>query len=303
MFGFANRTNLIQPTRQIIVRVFVYSSLYLSVAGVAMVYISCLLHGLPFDPVAAAILVLVVFAVYNLNRKTDEDEDAINHTERYAFTKEYEAILFRSAIGAYVIALCLSALQGLDSLFVTIVPLVAGIVYSVPLFPAGFGFRRLKEVPLMKSLVVALSWAVPPALLPVFHADLSASASTGIAGIFFFFLVFINTVVFDIRDVEGDLASAVKTLPTILGPQRTLLLLTAVNVTIGAALVLAGGLLLDLYPVLLLAAGTVYAQGYLLCFHRLVREKLLFELFADGQFILLAVVLYLLTLVVPHLPL
>ncbi len=264
-----------------------------------MVYISCLLHGLPFDPVAAAILMLIVFAVYNLNRKTDEDEDAINHTERYAFTKEYEGTLFRSAIGAYVIALCLSALQGLDSLFITTIPLIAGIVYSVPLFPARFGFRRLKEVPLMKSLVVAFSWAIPPALLPVCHACLPGGAATGIAGIFFFFLVFINTVVFDIRDVEGDLASGVKTLPTILGSRRTLILLTAMNAVVGVALMLAGGLLPGLHPVLLLAAGTAYAQGYLLCFQRFGTEKLSFELLADGQFILLAVTLYLLTLAAP----
>lgn len=301
MFGFADRAIFIQPTRQIVVQVFVYSSLYLSVAGMAMVYISCLLHDLPFDPVAAAILMLVVFAVYNLNRKTDEDEDAINHAERYAFTKEYETVLFRSAIGAYVIALCLAAIQGFDSLFVTTIPLIAGIVYSVPLLPARFGFRRLKEVPLMKSLVVAFSWAVPPALLPACHAGLSAGAATCIAGIFFFFLVFINTVVFDIRDVEGDLASGIKTLPTILGSERTLYLLTAMNVTIGAALVLAGGLLPRFHLVLLLATGIGYVQGYLLCFHRLMKEKLLFELLADGQFILLAGIPYLLTLVVPHL--
>lgn len=302
MFGFSNRATLIQPTLEIVFQFFVYSSLYLSVAGMAMVYISCLLHDLPFDPVAATILMLVVFAVYNLNRKTDEDEDAINHAERYAFTKEYETVLFRSAIGAYVIALCLAAFQGFDSLLVTTIPLVAGIVYSVPLFPPGFGFRRLKEVPLMKSLVVAFSWAAPPALLPACHAGLPAGAATCIAGIFFFFPVFINTVVFDIRDVEGDLASGIKTLPTILGPQRTLLLLTAMNVIIGTTLVLAGGLLPGIYPVLLLATGIGYVQGYLLCFHRLVEEKLLFELLADGQFILLAAFLYILTLVVPHLP-
>lgn len=267
-----------------------------------MVYISCLLHGLPFDPVAAAILMLVVFAVYNLNRKTDEDEDAINHTERYAFTKEYEVILFLSAVGAYISALCLSFIQGIDSLFVTTVPLVAGIVYSVPLFPARLGFRRLTEVPLMKSLIVAFSWAVPPALLPVLHAGLPAGFATGIVAAFFFFLVFINTVVFDIRDVEGDMASGVKTLPTILGPRRTLLLLTGMNLAAGAALVLVGGFLSGVYPALLLAAGIGYVQGYLLCFHRLVKEKLLFELFADGQFILLAIILYLLTLAVQYLP-
>lgn len=299
MFGFVNRTYLIQPTYQIVVHLVVYSSLYTAAMMAAMVYISCLLQGLPFDPVATAIMMLVVFAVYNLNRKTDEDEDAINHTERYSFTKKYESILFRSAICAFAVASCLSALQGPGSLFITTIPLVAGIIYSVPLFPARFGFRRLKEVPFVKSLIVAFSWAVPPALLPVCHAGLPAGAATGIVGTFFFVQIFTNTVIYDMRDLEGDTASGVRTIPTILGSGRTLTLLTAMNVTVGAALVLAGGLLPGLHPVLLLAAGTAYAQGYLLCFQRFGKEKLSFELFTDGEFILLAVTLYLLALAAP----
>ena len=302
MFGFAKCPNPVQPACRIIAHLVVYSSLYTAAMMAAMVYLSCLLQGLPFDPVATAILALVVFGVYNLNRKTDEGEDAVNHTERYSFTKRYETILFRSAIFAFILAFCLSALQGFGSLLITTIPLVAGIVYSVPLFPARFGFRRLKEVPFMKSLIVAFSWTLPATLLPICHAGLSAGAATGIVGVFFLIQTFTNTVVYDIRDVEGDVASGVRTIPTIFGAQRTLLLLTAVNVTVGAALVLAGGLLLDLYPVLLLAAGMVYAQGYLLCFQQLGTEKLFFELFTDGEFILLAAVLYLLTLAVPHLP-
>ncbi|MFA7198903.1 MAG: UbiA family prenyltransferase [Methanoculleus sp.] len=263
-----------------------------------MVYISCLLQGLLFDPVAAAILMLVAFSVYNLNRKTDEDEDAINHIERYTFTKKYGSILFCSAICAYILALCLSALQGFGSLLVTAVPLTAGIVYSVPLFPARLGFRRLKEVPFMKSLIVAFSWAVPPALLPVCHAALPAGAATVLVGLFLFFLVFVNTVVFDIRDEEGDRASGVRTIPTILGTRKTLLLLTGVNVSLGSALVFTGGVLLGPGTALMLVAGIAYAQGYMRGFHRLVKEKPLFDLLVDGQFIVLAGIFCLLTLAV-----
>ncbi len=302
MFVFANRTYLDQPVCQVFVHLVVYSSLYTSIMMAAMVYISCLLQGLPFDLVATAILMLVVFAVYNLNRKTDEDEDVINHSERYNFTKKYESILFRSAICAFAIAFCLAALQGFGSLLITTIPLVAGIVYSVPLFPARFGFRRLKEVPFMKSLIVAFSWTIPATLLPICHAGLPAGAATGIVGVFFFLQTFTNTVVYDMRDVEGDAASGVRTIPTILGSRRTLLLLTGINVSIGAALVLAGGFLSGFCSVLLLAAGTAYALGYLLCFQRFGTEKLLFELLTDGEFIMLAVALYLLTLTVPYFP-
>lgn len=302
MFGYANRINVVQPACQIIVHLIVYSSLYTAAMMAAMVYISCLLQGFPFDPVATAILALVVFAVYNLNRKTDEDEDAVNHAERYSFTKKYEAILFHSAISAFILAFCLSAYQGLGSLLITTIPLLAGIVYSVPLFPARFGFRRLKEVPFMKSLIVAFSWTLPATFLPICHAGLPVSAATSLVGIFFLVQTFTNTVVYDMRDQEGDVLSGVRTIPTILGSKKTLYLLTAMNVTVGAALVLAGGLLGGFHLVLVLAAGTVYAQGYLLCFQWLGKEKLLFELFTDGEFILLAVILYLLVVALPYLP-
>lgn len=302
MFRYINQTDLVQPTFQAVVHAIVYSSLYLSVAGAAMVYVSCILQDLPFDLSAAVILMLTTFAVYNLNRKTDEDEDAINHTERYTFTKNYGPILFDAAIGAYALALGLSALQGLECLLVTIVPLAAGIVYSVPLFPARFGFRRLKEVPFMKSLVVAFSWAIPPALLPVCHLAHSPDIATGVVGAFLFFLVFTNTVIFDLRDVEGDAASGVRTIPTILGTRRTLFLLTGLNLTIGTALVLISGTLLSSYTAPILAAGTAYAQGYILCCEWLVKEKLLFELLTDGQFIVLGGVLYLVTFTTPYLP-
>lgn len=302
MFGFTNRTDLVQPTFQMIVHLIVYSSLYTSAMMAAMVYISCLLQGLPFDPVATAILMLVVFAVYNLNRKTDEDEDAINHTERYSFTKKYESILFYSAICSFAVAFCLSALQGLGSLILTTLPLVAGIVYSVPLFPARFGFRRLKEVPFMKSLIVAFSWTIPATLLPICHAGLPTNAATGIVGGFFLLQTFTNTVVCDLRDVKGDAVSGVRTIPTLLGSRRTLFLLIGLNISIGAALVLAGEFLSSSYTALVLAAGMVYTMVYLLCFQRFGKEKLLFELFTDGEFIVLAVALYLLTLAVPYPP-
>lgn len=302
MFGYVNRANPVQPVCQILTHLVVYSSLYTAAMMAAMVYLSCHLQGLSFDPVATTIMMLVVFAVYNLNRKTDEDEDAVNHTERYSFTKKYEAILFRSAISAFILAFCLSALQGPGSLLVTTIPVVAGIVYSVPLLPARLGFRRLKEIPFIKSLIVAFSWAVPPALLPICHAGLPVDAATGIVGVFFFFQIFTNTVVYDLRDVEGDAASGVRTIPTILGTRKTLFLLTGMNLTVGTVLMFTGGALSGLCVALLLAAGTVYAQGYLLGFRRFGKEKLFFELFTDGEFILLAIILYLLTLAVQYLP-
>jgi 4-hydroxybenzoate polyprenyltransferase len=299
MFEYGNRTGTIPIDFRDIIYLLVYSSLYLSFAGAAMVWISCVLQGLAFDPTAAAIAVLVTFSIYNLNRKTDESEDAINHAERYAFTKKYGKFLFYSAIAAYGVALLLSIIQGFDSLLITAIPLIGGVVYSIPLLPTRTGFIRLKEIPVMKSLIVAIAWAVPPALLPICHAGLHADLSTAVVGIFYFSLVFINTVVFDMRDVEGDTASGVRTIPVILGMRTTKIVLTVLNVCFGAAIVYGGLAFMGLPVTLMLIASVVYAQWYILSFHRLCTEKILCELLADGQFILLCGVLYVIVGLIP----
>lgn len=279
-----------------IIQPLVYSSAYLSLAGAAMVWISCAMQGLAFDPVAAGIMVLVTFSIYNLNRKTDESEDAINHAERYAFTKKYGRFLFYSAIAAYGIALLVSVLQGFDSLLITAIPLIGGVIYSIPLLP---GLRRLKEIPVMKSLIVAFAWAVPPALLPICHAGLHADISTAIVGVFYFSLVFINTVVFDMRDVEGDIVSGVRTIPVILGMRRTKIALTILNVCLGTAVVCGGLSCMGLPVTLLLIVSVLYAQWYITSFNRLCTEKIFGELLADGQFILLSGVLYVFISAIP----
>ncbi len=151
----------------------------------------------------------------------------------------------------------------------------------------------------MKSLIVAVAWAVPPALLPVCHAGLHADVSTAIVGVFYFSLVFINTVVFDMRDVEGDIVSGVRTIPVILGMRRTKLVLTILNVCLGAAIVYGGLSCMGLPVTLLLIVSVLYAQWYITSFNRLCTEKILGELLADGQFILLSGVLYVFVSVIP----
>lgn len=49
--------------------------------------------------------------------------------------------------------------------------------------------------------------------------------------IFFYLKLFINTVLFDVRDIEGDRASGVRTIPAFLGRNKTRLLLLMLNST------------------------------------------------------------------------
>ncbi len=277
---------------QVMVEYLVYSSVYLSFAAGAMVFISSILHQVPFSLIVSALGMLITYSIYNLNRKTDESEDAINHAHRYAFTKKYNKILYLSGIGAYLLALVLSGFYGISVILVSSIPLFTGLIYSMPLLPKRFGYRRLKEIPVLKSLLVAFAWALPPALLPVYISGATPSLVTLAVILFFFSLVFINTVLFDIRDLEGDRAAGVRTIPVLLGITRTKTLLTLVNITFGIS-VLSLLLFSHISPVYicLIVTGMIYAQAYILLFHTISTGNLRCDVIADGQFIVLGLLM------------
>ncbi|HON82277.1 MAG TPA: UbiA family prenyltransferase [Methanoregulaceae archaeon] len=269
----------------------VYSSLYLSFAAGFMAYISSVLHEVSFNPAVFVLGMLITYSVYNLNRKTDESEDAINHSKRYGFTKKYERLLFSTAIGAYILALAISWLYGPAVVVISAIPLISGVVYSAPVFPRGFPYRRLKEIPVAKSLIVAVAWALPPTLLPVYIAGAFPDTITLAAILFFFSLVFINTVLFDMRDVEGDRLTGVRTIPVCIGIAATTLLLKMVNIIFGVTVVLLLWNKIPLAYIMLIVMGIFYAHWYIRNYRKISESNLLCDLIADGQFIALGLLM------------
>lgn len=252
-----------------------------------MVYISCTMQHIPYTPSLLAIMFLATFSVYNINRKTDEKEDAINHSDRHSFTIRYGKVLFTSAVLAYILAIALALFYGVKTALISAIPLICGILYSIAWLPKKFKYRRLKEIPFVKNLVVAFAWASTPALLPIYSNSSNVAVATLIVIIFFFTLVFINSVIFDLRDTEGDAASGVKTIPVVFGVQRTINFLTCLNILFGVIDLLLCLAYLSPKFTYLLAAGMVYANFYLFSFGKVKRTNLLCDAVADGQFILL----------------
>ena len=274
---------------------FLYSSLYLCIAAVSMVYLSSVLQDIPLSLPACLIMFLVTFSVYNLNRKTDEDEDAINHSKRYAFTKKYANVLMGLSVATYIAAFLIAGMYGILAVVITAIPLVNGILYSIPFLPQGFRYRRLKDIPFVKNFIVGLAWALPVALLPIVCAGFPLGMMTIAVGFFFFLLSFIDSTVFDIRDVRGDAETGVATIPVILGIQRTRILLSVMNgIGIGIILVLCSGWLTPVETAIL-AGIAIYIQGYILFFNGAELSRVLYDIIADGQYLLLGGVMYIST--------
>ena len=177
---------------------------------------------------------LMSFSLYSLNKLTDVKEDAINLPERLTFLRGRKNLIIAYSAVAYSMCMLLAFLDKPSSIAITLFPLIANALYGSRLLP---GMRRLKDIPIMKNVVVAVSWAFTTTLLPASHM---VDRTSIVALAFYFILVkgFVNTVLYDTRDVKGDRENGIRTLPVLMGSRNTVLILLAANSTLLPLLVL-----------------------------------------------------------------
>ncbi|MEW5927560.1 MAG: UbiA family prenyltransferase [Gemmatimonadota bacterium] len=253
------------------------------------------LAGLPREPLAALVVFLTLYAVYSLDRAAEPDADGLTHPERARFSRTNARLMRATALAAYATALPLAwAYAGPRGAAAALLPLAAVLVYSFPFLPAPLarrlGFSRLKEVLVLKNVVVAATLAATPTLL-LAAADAGADARPALAGVgaFLFGRWWINTVLFDLRDEAGDRANGIRTVPVVLGRARTLRLLHTANALVGAAAFLAPLLLPVSRLWVFLSAGGVYAWVYLTMMDAPgADEHFVCDVVADGELLVVS---------------
>jgi len=278
----------------------VFSSLLLSIECIAMAYVSCIIQQVPWSAMTGIISFFVAFSIYNLNRKTDEDEDAINRQDRFAFTKRYETPLFYASILFLILALVLSGLYGILPLLATVAPFVCGILYSFRLLPASLGYRRLKEIPAVKNIVVGFSWAILLSLLPVYLNQGIPDSKTAITFLLFFLWGFMASMIPDIRDRAGDASAGVRTIPVIFGEKRTRTYLTWVILGLGLPALVFSVFFLPPFTTLLILAINLYSHGCVYLLNKTSLINFLADGISDGQYIVLAGGIFIITYIHPY---
>lgn len=170
-------------------------------------------------PTAPVVVGLVTFGVYTANDLADLVEDGINCPERSAFVSGHRAVVAGLATSGLLLGTGLALWTGgLLAFVIALLPVVASILYSVPLAP---GQRRLKDVFVVNTTLVAMSWGLTVTLLPLALAGRPVGPVAVAVCLFFLLRSFVSVEVFNVRDVVGDAATGVDTLPVVLGVGRT----------------------------------------------------------------------------------
>lgn len=247
--------------------------------------------SLPFS--IYLLIALVFLSIYLVNRNTDLKEDAINDVKKYAFSKSYGKYLSLTAKVSFVLAVLIASALGVKIMLVASVPFLLGALYSIG-WPSGDKSRRfrLKQKFLLKNLTIAAGWAVGVVGLSGIFAFGGSVFSWAVFAVFIFLFmrVFINTIVFDMRDVRGDEKNKIITIPVRFGIARTKRVLIWINSLLGIGIFVAT--LEGVLPPLMHFANlsTFYTYGYIRLFGRPhVDNKLLCDVVVDGEYIAMAI--------------
>jgi 4-hydroxybenzoate polyprenyltransferase len=196
------------------VRIFEYfciSAIWIALIGIFWPILLCLVGGLHYDLITSVIIALVTFAIYAADKVSGSAEDLMNSPSRAVLAK---CPIKQLAIGAYGLAAIILVAWDPSKLYCVLAPGVAGLIYT-----ARIGGVRPKDIFGMKTLIVASSTAICRAGLV--GGDWSLH-------ILVFLMMIIDTVIFDLRDIDGDVRANIRTLPVVIGRRQTLILLAGV---------------------------------------------------------------------------
>jgi 4-hydroxy-3-methylbut-2-enyl diphosphate reductase len=223
----------------------------------------------PYAPVSVA--VLYVLSMHLLNHLTGTSEDKYNDPERARFYEQHRWTLSILAVIAGGLGILSASAMGGTALAILMVMTLLGLSYNLYLLPGGIGFRyrRIKDLPGSKTILIALAWGVVAALLPGITDAGAAIPAVMTVFVWATALVFARTAFFDLLDVQGDRIMGKDTLPILLGNRRTLVLLK--GILTGCVLLIAAasavgvvsglGFLLTLCPGVMLVLVGAYENG------------------------------------------
>ncbi len=217
--GLVNRQiDLSYKKIEIFISFLLSSSIYMAINGFLKAYYSFLLFGIVINWSLLLATFLSVFAVYCMNRLTDKEEDAVNSPERASFVDGHEKTISIILLFSYITAIILGISQSIYAMLILLFPLCAGVAYNIKLSPR---IPRLKDILGVKNIITALSWAVGTTFLP--FVGLFEPSLIFICSLFYFFFMksFINTVLYDIRDIDGDRENGIITIPVKIGKENT----------------------------------------------------------------------------------
>ncbi len=281
-------------------RFMVRSNLYVALGSAMLCYANARLMGISLGWLPFAISFCYILSVHLISRFADSGELTQDQSGKLSVQARRRRVMLKLAIAGAAGALVLAGSQGAAPLGIMLLLIGLGMIYRIDfpgsLLPLGTKRLSLRLIPASKDLFMALGWSVVTVMFPLYIKEMPLlTPAFFLAFVSTFLLVTVRSLLFDVRDIQGDLIVGRETLPTLIGTQRSKVLLYSLT-TVQALVITLGawtGWLSDFGWAML--AVSAYIFGYLQLFDRRVLQgELPVEVTGDTQFILAGILALLL---------
>lgn len=260
---------------------FVYGGHLLSLGAVGIVITAALILDIGITWDFMLITYSLIYIAYSYNRLIEFRSDYLTNPLRTQHLERSIRFLPFVIILASSIVVFLTAKFGnVRSIFLVVLLVIGSLLYSVCLK----GLTR--NIVGFKSFYVSFFWAFLIALLASYYYR-PLSAAVLIIFLFVFLRLVVNTVFFDIKDIDSDGRRGLKTLPVYLGKTRVIALIHVLNLASFAPLLV--GVFFNVIPSvsMSLLLFIFYSYYYLdLVKNSNVNIQKLSYLMVDGEYIL-----------------
>lgn len=209
---------------------FIYGGHLLSLGAVGIVWSVIIMTGAIIIPPIFLLAYLTMLIIYQIDHISGLLEDLKSNPERTRFfvrtkTKQYLLLL------CYVIAYAITGMfVALPAFLWAVFIVFGGIIYS----------KKIKQMTIkiagFKNYYVSLFWSFLVFLVPLYYLQSPLQAKYLLIFSFIFIRGIVNTVFYDIKDIESDRDAKLKTFPVIFGIKKTIFLLHTVNIFSGILL-------------------------------------------------------------------
>lgn len=205
-------------------RFLIHSNIFIALGALLFTFESQLLLGQ--DPAWHPYLFIIFFATffeYNLHRLYTlvYYKKALEHPKHEWLSQNKG--LFYLLLGLSALGLLVSVFLAKPKVLLALAPFAfLTIFYTVPLFKYKGAQFRLRDLPFLKLPLIALNWTFITILLPIIQHE-SVIVWNELIPIAFerFIFIFVLCLPFDIRDIETDRQSKLKTIPNTIGAKAS----------------------------------------------------------------------------------
>jgi len=220
----SNKRNRWYHFMLLVQRTLLMTNVYVAIGAGCLTYASSKLQGIDNNFPYIMIAFLYVLSMHTLNYIFETKADHYNNPERALLYEKHFFLMVILAVTAGGTGLLTAYNRGVTPFLILLTMSIMGGMYNLKLIPEQFSrvaYRRIRDIPGSKSILIVLAWGVVTSLFPVLSAQKTLNVATIPVLIWSMGIVFVRTAFFDLIDMQGDKIVGRETLPIFIGEEKT----------------------------------------------------------------------------------